>query len=202
MMGLLLKDLINLKKNFMISSLAIVYVFFQCIFYKDTSMFNMMIVLILIFAPMISISYDERSNWDRYALSMPLSKTDIVTSKYILGILLNAIAFIINMIFNLMGTSIGLHSNYLLALTFTSAGILFIAVYLPIIFKFDSEKGRYIFLIIYIMPFILGYLMFKNNIMPSHQTINVLLVMFPFISLAAYVISAGISITIYSKKEQ
>ena len=36
--------------------------------------------------PVTLLAYDERSHWDQYALTLPVSRKEIVTGKYLIGI--------------------------------------------------------------------------------------------------------------------
>ena len=43
-----------------------------------------------------SFSYDALAKWDRYALSLPLTRKDIVAGKYLLSIILCLLATILS----------------------------------------------------------------------------------------------------------
>lgn len=45
-----------------------------------------MIMVMCAILPTTFMSYDEKAKWDKYALSMPLSRDDMVISKYIISI--------------------------------------------------------------------------------------------------------------------
>ena len=50
--------------------------------------------------PVTAFSFDEKAKWDKYALSMPVSRRDLVLSKYIFGLGFCVLAFAVNMVFN------------------------------------------------------------------------------------------------------
>lgn len=102
------------------------------------------------FLPMTAIAYDERSKWNDIAVMMPYSKKDLVISKYLLGYLcmLGAAALVIavQFVISLIGQKDFDESIGILLFAITS-GLIFIAINTPILFRFGSEKGRFVFII-------------------------------------------------------
>ncbi|OPJ57724.1 ABC-2 transporter permease [Clostridium oryzae] len=202
MLGLMLKDLINLKKQFKIILIILIFYTVWAITSKGTAMFNTMLALIFAFMPITALSYDERADWDKYVLSMPVSRTDIVTSKYILGITFIFITLILNIIINSFVGPNKIENTIIVPVTIASGLTTLLAVMFPILFKYGVEKSRTIFFLLFLLPFASGLIFSKLNIkMPSEQTVKTILISFPFVALALYVISVAISLTIYDKKE-
>ena len=85
----------------------------------------MMVMLVI-----TSLAYDERSRWDRYALTMPVSRKEMVLSKYLLGLILLTFALLINMIFLILFGSSPLGEAWLLALSLFGIGLI-LAVHSP-----------------------------------------------------------------------
>ena len=72
MKGLLLKDLLNLKKSIkLMLIIGIAYSIFFSTFEPTT--LTGLLTLLFAMQSLSSFSYDEFSKWDCYALSMPLS---------------------------------------------------------------------------------------------------------------------------------
>ena len=67
-----------------------------------------------------TFSYDEYNSWDAYAISMPVSRKDIVKSKYIASIILIFIAVIFTIIISLI---IGL--IYILPLYYPDSNVIY-----------------------------------------------------------------------------
>ena len=84
MKGLMIKDILNLRKNFKTTLLVIGFFAIYAYTSNNPSYMIAMVTLILSMMPLTSMAYDDMSKWDRYALAMPISKKDIVLSKYIL----------------------------------------------------------------------------------------------------------------------
>lgn len=202
MKGLIIKDLINLKKQSkIIGALAIFYLLIS-ITSKNNSMFGAMILLLFTMMPITAISYDEKANWDKYGLTMPVSRIDMVLSKYILGLILSVFAVILNFIAQiLMGTEMNAENITVIFVLF-SISIIFFSLILPIMFKFGVEKGRMLMIVVLMLPTII--LMLLPEILkttPSEEMIIKALYALPFVIVIIFFISIFISISVYKKKE-
>ena len=152
MKGLILKDLLNLKKQASIIIVMVVFYFVLSVTSKNYGMFNAIILILFAMLPITAISFDERANWDKYGLTMPVSRADMVISKYILGFLLVLVALCINIFGQLlMGTKMN-QETLTVAYFIFGLALLFMALLLPIMFKFGVEKGRMIMFIVFLMP--------------------------------------------------
>lgn len=145
MKGLLLKDCYTITKQLKIFLFVI-----PVIALTGGLSMSAMAVLLGSVLPMTAIAYDERSKWNELAAMMPFSKWDLVFSKYLLGYLCmsgSAILVVIGQ-FLIRTTGIVQIENSLNILLFAIvSGLVFIAVNTPILFKFGSEKGRFVFII-------------------------------------------------------
>lgn len=100
--------------------------------------------------PMTAIAYDERSKWNELAAMMPYTSLDLILSKYVLGYLCMLGAAILVVIGQFIGKFTGavtLEDSQNLLLFAIVFGLVFIAINTPILFKFGSEKGRFVFII-------------------------------------------------------
>ena len=103
-------------------------------------------VMLALMMPLTSIAYDERSKWDKYAAMLPYTPGQIVWSKYLLAYF-----------YTVLGGGIIVLGTFLRGITTGSAdwketmemtvlmgvAMLFVmAVGLPVIYRFGSEKGR------------------------------------------------------------
>ena len=87
MTGLILKDLLNLKKQGKVYLILIIFYFAIGLVNENSSMFASMMTMVAVLIPITAMAYDERCKWDRYALTMPVSRKDMVMSKYLLGLI-------------------------------------------------------------------------------------------------------------------
>ena len=72
MKGLLLKDILNFKKQGVMFFFLIALWFFIGIRNKDIYYLSAIIAIMTLLVPITVISYDEKAKWERYALTMPI----------------------------------------------------------------------------------------------------------------------------------
>jgi putative exporter of polyketide antibiotics len=204
MTGLILKDLLNLKKQLKI---YIIYIIFYCILFYSSDNFGMLSGMIIMFAVMIPITamgYDEKDKWDIYALTMPVSRNELVLSKYVVGLIFLFSSFIITLFLGLLYDRSMFKENILISLVVLSAGMILIAVLFPIFFKYGVEKGRTFMMLILFIP--IAALIFASKLgFKLHGVEESELIAFfhwlPIISVAVLAVSVLISISIYRRKE-
>ncbi|WP_312811012.1 ABC-2 transporter permease [Sedimentibacter sp.] len=202
MIGLIIKDLINLKKLSKIYLLILLFYFIVSMAGGNQDMFGGMIVMLAVMIPITALSYDEKNKWNRYALTMPLMRGTIVLSKYILGLIFLIAAFTLAFITNIIFTEIILYENLMINLTTFSVGIIMISFILPIILKFGVEKGRILMMIVIFTPVAIIVMLPKLGIpAPEQETIEMFLKYLPIAAIITYVLSILVSVSIYKKKE-
>lgn len=202
MTGLILKDLINLKKQARVYLILVLFYLVLGIANESSDMFSTMMIVVSAIIPITAMSYDERSKWDRYALTMPLSRKSMVASKYILGLIFLVASFILSMLFNSFFSNISLMENVMTCLATLSIGMVIMSVIFPLIFKFGVEKGRIFMMIVLFAPTALILLLSKLEIsMPDEKTIQSLLYLSPIVAAVIFIASIYISMSIYNKKE-
>ena len=150
--GLMLKDLYvfkNFKGNIIFSFFMFLFLITMASMQMDCFMAGS--ILFLIFFGMNSIStfsYDENADSDKYLLSLPITRKEIVVSKY-LFVFLNSflsiaigilVSFIITLIVRGRVENIG-DSLRICFLAFTSVSFLMCSN-IPCIYKWGVEKGR------------------------------------------------------------
>ena len=100
MKGLIKKELLMIKGNLKYALLFLVV--FIIISLEDASIIYYIPTFISMMIFITTFSYDEYNSWDAYAISMPVSRKDIVKSKYIASIILIFIAVIFTIIISLI----------------------------------------------------------------------------------------------------
>ncbi|MDF2905489.1 MAG: putative rane protein [Herbinix sp.] len=215
MTGLILKDFINLKKNVKIFAiLAVLYGFIA--YTSDASFFSSMFTMLIAILTLSVYSYDELAKWDLYALTMPVSREDIVRGKYIIMLLLTVLGALFgtvaSVIIKLIQRDTQLFSGIQSPWLGGAVVILFYCIALPFITKLGVEKARFIFLAIYAIPFAIIYFA-GNAIQKGEMIIPVQLINFamklvhngailgPLVLLFALFVSYTISVGVYRKKE-
>lgn len=205
MRGLLLKDLYALKKQGRVILALAVFYFILGITTDNISMFSTMVILLCGVLPITTMSYDEHYKWEKYALSMPVSRHSLVLSKYYLGIICGlvatAIVLISTFIMNLTNEG-EIIQNLLINAGYLLAAYVFLAIVLPIMFKFGTEKGRMILPMVVVVPIVVIMILGKLGLqLPSDQVLTVLAYCSPLIVMGLLFVSFRISLNIYNKKQ-
>ena len=202
MKGLIIKDILNLKKQAKLVAMVTVFYLFFSVVTENNSMFGAMVLVLFAMMPITAISYDERANWDKYALTMPVSRTHMVLSKYVLGLILSVFALILNLIAQIaLGTEMNMENITTVSVIF-AISIIFISLLLPIMFKLGVEKGRMMMFMVLMLPTLI-IIMFSKLVdsPPTEEMMLKALYLLPFITVIFYISSIFISINIYKKKE-
>ena len=221
--GLLKKDLYNLSSY---KASLIIIILFCGIAIIGTEAINLAPIIICTIIGMISLStfsYDEISKSNKYILTLPTSRKEIVKEKYILAIgstiLGGIIGFILTVIvINVMNhiraeNIINLDYESLISTTIGGMwGISLIqAIQIPSIYKWGAEKGRIqMFIMLFIMIAVVlgvGYLLIKAsfniNIEMIENFMNKFGIgLFVLLMIIMYYISYKISYKIYKNKEE
>ncbi len=155
MKGLLLKDFYSVCKYCRFFAI-VVGVFLIVSYFGDGNLFfTIYPCLIAGMVPITLISYEDRDKWHIFAQTLPFTRAQIVSAKYITGLcsvgimlLLTAIAQTIQMVNaqSFLWADLGQ-----LLLLILSIGLIFPAIALPIVFQFGVEKGRILFIVMIAM---------------------------------------------------
>ena len=143
MIGLILKDIYNLKKQSKIYLILLVFYFFMGMANRSISMFGTMLSVLAAMLPVTAMAYDEKNNWERYALTMPLSRKDMVLSRYILGLLFAFIAFIISMASSVFLSNESFGESVAVNVGTLCFVLLLMAIIFPILLNLESKKAEY-----------------------------------------------------------
>lgn len=214
MIGLLVKDLLLLKSYR--KTLLITMFLYIVIMLSNTDNYvvggagTILIMFLFSIYSISTFSYDERNNTDKYLLTMPVTRKNIVLFKYILGIL----SIIIGAIFGTIATIIiskyiiNIDINFIEYFYTLLISTLFLgliqSIQIPSIYKFGSEKGKLqIYLIVMFIIVIIGGLSLLGiDINLDFLDNDILLIIIGlFIIFLEYFISYLISLKIYLKKD-
>ena len=205
MKGLILKDLLNLKSTF--KMLGAMIVFFAVAFLREGNSFVFGII-ILMFAMMVvtTISYDDLAKWDAYALTMPVTRKEMVLSKYLVMAILNTLGAVLSLIVGIVGSVIMRQSFDLEILAIIGiiylVAFIFGSVIIPLIYKFGTEKARLMLFLCALLPTALILLVEQFNVpLPTTGNPWIYLILLIGFSVAGIVLSYLISLKIYTNKE-
>ena len=207
MKGLLLKDLYMMKK-YCKSYLLITVVFIAISFASSENLFFTFYPCLLCgMIPVNLLGYDERSRWLQYSETMPYTKGQIVSGKYLIGLgtqmavlLITGIAQAIRM--SVSGTFVLLEYLVLMILLLIMS-LLASSITLPFMFKLGVEKGRMAY---YIMIGIVcaGSIISSNLLSGGIQAeikLNGILSIICLVGIGIYALSWYLSIAFYKKRE-
>lgn len=221
MKGLIIKDLLQLKSYF--KTLIIFMFIFVCVSLEpeNTSTDGILIIMMTLglgMFGMATFSYDEMAKANKYILTFPLTKKEVVLSKYVLQFLLTITGAILGSILSVI-ISIVLSKdmpNFIDLISIALGGVFGIglveSIQMPCFYKMGAEKGRiYMFIITVAVAFIaggiitLGEKVINNFSIDLNSINNILETFLPFVLLGLvlleYFISYKISYKVYSKKE-
>ncbi|MED3800871.1 ABC-2 transporter permease [Lysinibacillus xylanilyticus] len=184
-----------------------IFFLFISIFMQQSLILFTLIIFIVTFQAITALTYDEQSNWDKYENTLPISKGDIIISKYILSVLLMLfglilalpIVFIIHRFTNTWASAeFFLTFNLLVALAFCMLALL-----LPIYIKFGSIKGRMFLIAFCFIPSILFNLLkeYLPDITLTLSNLKQYMFFAPIAGLLILWLSSLISTAIYKRKE-
>lgn len=159
MKGLILKDFFVLKKTMLLYLMIELVMLAAAIFNPSMMTFAVLYFLILaMMLPITALAYDERAGWNKYALTMPLSRKNLVLGKYLLGLILLGVSILLNLLFvggygMMTGFStFGAKDFTMLLSVSAAAGCLFLSVLMPIMFRLGTEKGRIAMVLMILLP--------------------------------------------------
>lgn len=143
MKALLLKEFYVASKTCR-SFLLVIAVFFALSFFGRNSQFFFLYPLTMVgMIPVTLLSYDERDGWDKYSLTLPCTRAQLVSAKYLIGLIFGGVVFLLVELLLLIGLSMGGNFDFLsMSSALLLMGLLGPSILMPFVFKFGSEKGR------------------------------------------------------------
>lgn len=152
MMGIMLKDLLSLRRY--IKTIALITALLAAMTYAmDESGFrSAMIAILFAMLPVTSFAYDQQAKWNLFALTLPVSRRDLVASKYWLAIALivtgTLIGMVLTLIIDFKGNPANLKDLLLSSGFLLAACLCFVSVMIPLIYKFGVENSRILLLLV------------------------------------------------------
>lgn len=208
MKGLLLKEFLMLKKGWV--TLVIFFIAFGIGGIGNDFMCFMLplFIAILLYG---HINYDEQSKWQQYSIVLPYGRKMIVSSKYAAMAIGAVVSTVLVVLLYGVTVAIGkaefslndLVGHLVLSL---AIGIVYPAFFLPLAYKFNSEKGRTIMLFLNgavgaCSVFLLSTIEATGILAKLSNYTNIL----PYIAVAAvlvlFALSWIISVKIYEKRD-
>ena len=214
MTGLIYKDFLALKGH--LSTYVVFFVIYGglCIAgVFSPSVLAGMVVLISIITPMTTVTSDDISRWNRFAVASPACRRGVVAGKYLftlLMVLLSAVLVAVLLVVLALAGGLGDGSlaEYLLA-TLACGGIALLlnGVTLPLLLKFGAEKTRMVSMALFLVVFggtaLAGLAVDSGFAFPAPPAWVVAAIpgLLAILSVSGFVLSYFIAQAVYDKKE-
>ena len=209
MKGLLLKDwYVIFKQGKVMFLFVLLYLILGAL--EENTFFGAFAVLFLSLLPITVMGFDERSKWDRFAVTLPVTRKQLVLEKYLFSLIALGAGTALYLVFSIAGSAFAHRTTDLAELLgvlapMLSVSLIFSAVNFPMMFKLGVEKGRLWFiLIIALLGAILGGLLAmrsnEGGSLPPWLNGQLLWLLLP-VSLLLFAISYPLSVRIYENKE-
>lgn len=212
--GLITKDILQLK-SYKKTLIIFIMIFALTSISAQDGVENMLVIMLTLgfgMFSMASFNYDEFNKADRYILTLPLTKKEVILSKYILVICSTVIGSVIGILLSYIVIfamnkqvpnieeiiSIGLGGIF-------GIGIIE-AIQIPCVYKWGAEKGRIQMLILTAVLGAILCIVAKVDIqLPANNILNIFNTFLPLIfiglTIIIYYISYKVAYKIYNKKE-
>lgn len=212
MKGLLTKDFLTLKKKYGIVRVIIylaIIITLMIVLESAAPIYICFLLLPLEITSMIIslTTCDEEWRWDKFAISLPITKTSIVKSRYLLSGILSFIGLIISILVNTISYFCFPKYKYgfYLFIAFASFAVilLFLAFILPSTYSLGVNAGFAIMIVLLAILLVLGFWskLTNNSIMWFVVDNFEFCTFIGFLSsIAIYILSYILSINFFKKK--
>lgn len=206
MKGLLLKDFYTMRRNARtLALMLIVYIAIGA--FLNNGLMTLGVISVMGVVTTLSLfSYDELAKWDNYAFSLPVSRREIVSARYISGLIVLGIGIAASLVMwgvlALLGSR-GQPAEVLAGLGGSvAAALLIISVTFPISFRYGPERARIAMMVFFLLPVALFSLGSRLGIStPKEETVILLLQIAAGVVVLGFLFSWKLSVAIYTKKE-
>ena len=214
MKGLILKDLYNIIHNS--KSMFFILIVFAFAFIPSSGAQSYIFTCAILCSMMIvtTFTFDDKSDWTRYAMIMPVSKEDLVAGKFVVMAVFSAAGAVLGLLIGLAGgviakkitlTPASVSELLLMALVALVFAVIFGSMSIPLVFRFGAEKGRMLLLISLLFPaaiFVGAYkLLVMLGVVFTERFVLELMCCSPVIAFIWSYVMYKISCSIFSKKE-
>lgn len=213
MKSLLLKDLYTVLHNSKAFLVMIVGMSFFLSFTTngDTGFYNIFCAIMSSMLVVTTFSFDHLSNWEPYAMILPITRKDVVRGKFALLLLVCAAGTVLGFVLGLLSCTLlpsltlDLREQVFYLFPAFSISLFMGSLSIPLIFKFGAEKARLLLMAAFCIPSVLLILALKTaenfGVHLSDQTLTEVLAFSPLLVLVFAFFMYQISCRIFEKKE-
>ena len=92
--------------------------------------------------PVTLLTYDERSRWTEYCACLPFTRAQMVSGKYLTGLLCSAVVWTLSAAILWVLPGLDMDARLFLMAVILCLSLVSPAVCLPFVFRYGTEKGR------------------------------------------------------------
>ncbi|GAU78292.1 ABC-2 transporter permease [Fusibacter sp. 3D3] len=215
MKSLILKDVYNIGHNS--RSMLLILILFMVLLLPVNGPISYIIMSCIMCSMMVvtTFAFDENAKWTNYAIIMPISKKQIVMSKFIVLLIFTTIGAGFGLVFGAIGGILFKKFDYMSLsgwLTLISAAgigmviaFFFGSIVIPLLYKFGAEKARILSIVAFALPVMVSLglyqIMVTFGITFSNTAIVIGLVLSPFITVFWSIVMFKISCKTFNQQE-
>ena len=207
MKGLLLKDFYMVKKYCRLYLAIAAFFLASSLVGSDNTFFLFYPCLLCGMIPVNLLGYDERSRWLQYSGTMPYTKAQIVSAKYLIGLLAQLAVLAVTGILQaakMMATADSSLGDFaVLMLMMLIVSMLAASIPLPFVFKLGVEKGRTAYYVM--IGFVCGASVLASRMLSEQPAAGMqsegVLAILAVAGIGIYMLSWYLSIVFYRKRE-
>lgn len=207
MKGLLRKD-IYMAAQYYRAVLLVVAVFLLLTIFGDGSLiFLAYPTMISGMLPITLLSYDTHFKWEQYSGTLPYTRAQLVTVKYLVGLIFSGGVLLVCLgvlaLRQILGEGFDLDTFLGAGLLCLGLGVASPVLLLPLAFKFGPEKGRLLFIVLIASLCGAGFALGQTDFLSGLAIGNTVVVALAAagVTLVLYLLSWRLSIHFYQKKE-
>lgn len=206
MKGLLLKDF-YMMRAYCKSYLLILVVFLAASFVGGNLFFTYYPCVLCGMIPVNLLAYDERSRFTQYSAALPVSRAQMVSEKYLIGLIAQAAVLTVTGIVQGIRMSVNggfvLSEFTLLMLSLLLVSLVIPSVPLPFIFRHGVEKGRMAYYVM--IGLVCGCAVLFSEAFSGKLRINItsgiIFALLIALGICMYIASWRLSVKLYKKRE-
>jgi ABC-2 type transport system permease protein len=163
MWGLILKDLLCLRRSLKVYAIAFLIYGGLCLTgVWQPDFLAAFLALMVVMLPMSIFSADQMSRWEVYGLTLPVSRAQIVLARYVLLLMMAALAlalaFAFGLVLRFLGKTVDWGSYCTAASVAMGLGLVAVSVVTPLMYALGPERGRIALIVVIGGLMLLGWL--------------------------------------------
>ncbi len=200
MLGTIIKDFKNIFGQFIYYFVLMVVFMAVSVITKNIYYYMGAIVFFCVAVPLSALAYDEKDNWDKFALASGVTRNQLAVSRYLLGLIVFLPMWAVSFILVAAGGMWNIE-NLSVLLSYGGIALLTIDAILPVVLKIGVEKGRLVYILTILNVIALGgVLAFLVEAIGGDSVLYSSVAVLA-LGIAGFFLSIKIACNIYRKKD-